>query len=127
MGEHAMSEDERMPAELRPVSFAIAYRMLGSVAEAEDVVQESLLRVHQALEAGERIQSPRAFVSTITTRLAINELRSARARYVGEWLRSRSSPTARTIPPATPRPPTRSRSRCWSCSRASCRSSVPSS
>jgi RNA polymerase sigma-70 factor (ECF subfamily) len=59
------------------------------VAEAEDVVQEALLRVHQALQAGERIASPRAFVATITTRLAINELRSARARrerYVGEWL-----------------------------------------
>ena len=75
--------------ELRPVSFAIAYRMLGSVSEAEDVVQEALLRVHQALEKGEEIASPRAFVATVTTRLAINELRSARARrerYVGEWL-----------------------------------------
>ncbi len=71
------------------MSFAIAYRMLGSVAEAEDVVQEALLRVHQALEHGEQIASPRAFLATITTRLAINELRSARARrerYVGEWL-----------------------------------------
>src|SRR5690348_9596431 len=63
--------------------------MLGSVSEAEDVVQEALLRVHQSLDAGEEIASPRAFVATITTRLAINELRSARARrerYVGEWL-----------------------------------------
>src|SRR3712207_1613746 len=63
--------------------------MLGSVTEAEDVVQEALLRVHRALEAGERIASPRAFLATVTTRLAINELRSARARrerYVGEWL-----------------------------------------
>jgi RNA polymerase sigma-70 factor (ECF subfamily) len=75
--------------ELRPVAFAIAYRMLGSVSEAEDVVQEALLRVHQAVDAGEQIASPRAFIATITTRLAINELRSARARrerYVGEWL-----------------------------------------
>ena len=74
---------------LRPVAFAIAYQMLGSVAEAEDVVQEALLRVHQALEAGEQIASPRAFVATVTTRLAINELRCARARreeYVGQWL-----------------------------------------
>jgi RNA polymerase sigma-70 factor (ECF subfamily) len=63
--------------------------MLGSVSEAEDVVQEALLRVHQALDAGEQIASPRSFVATVTTRLAINELRSARARrerYVGEWL-----------------------------------------
>jgi RNA polymerase sigma-70 factor (TIGR02957 family) len=75
--------------ELRPAAFGIAYRMLGSVAEAEDVVQEALLRVHGALEAGERIESPRAYVATIATRLAIDQLRSARARresYVGEWL-----------------------------------------
>jgi RNA polymerase sigma-70 factor (TIGR02957 family) len=84
-----MTDRERLLDELRPVSFAIAYRMLGSVSEAEDVVQEALLRVHQAMEAGEQIASPRAFVATVTTRLAINELRSARARrerYVGEWL-----------------------------------------
>ena len=84
-----MTDRERLLDELRPVSFAIAYRMLGSVSEAEDVVQEALLRVHQALDAGERIASPRAFVATVTTRLSINELRSARARrerYVGEWL-----------------------------------------
>src|SRR5215207_715106 len=75
--------------ELRPTAFAIAYRMLGSVAEAEDVVQESLLRLHDALERGEDIASPRAYVATIATRLAIDELRSARARretYVGDWL-----------------------------------------
>ncbi len=75
--------------ELRPVAFAIAYRMLGSVSEAEDVVQEALLRIYRALDAGERIASPHAFVATVTTRLAINELRSARARrerYFGEWL-----------------------------------------
>jgi len=84
-----MTDRERLLDELRSVSFAIAYRMLGSVSEAEDVVQEALLRVHQALEAGERIASPRAFVATLTTRLSINELRSARARrerYVGDWL-----------------------------------------
>ena len=75
--------------ELRPRAFSIAYRMLGSVSEAEDVVQEALLRVHSAVEGGEEISSPRAYVATVTTRLAIDELRSARARresYVGEWL-----------------------------------------
>jgi RNA polymerase sigma-70 factor (TIGR02957 family) len=85
----SMTDRERLLDELRPVSFAIAYRMLGSVAEAEDVVQEALLQVHELLEAGEQIASPRAFVATVTTRLAINELRSARVRrerYVGEWL-----------------------------------------
>jgi RNA polymerase sigma-70 factor (TIGR02957 family) len=84
-----MTDRERLLDDLRPVAFAIAYRMLGSVSEAEDVVQEALLRVDQALDAGEQIASPRAFVATVTTRLAINELRSARARrerYVGEWL-----------------------------------------
>jgi RNA polymerase sigma-70 factor (TIGR02957 family) len=84
-----MTAREQLLDELRPSSFGIAYRMLGSVSEAEDVVQEALMRVHQALDAGQEIASPRAFVATVTTRLAINELRSARARrerYVGEWL-----------------------------------------
>ncbi len=84
-----MTSRDELLDELRPTSFAIAYRMLGSVSEAEDVVQEALLRVHQSLDAGEDIASPRAFVATVTTRLAINELRSARVRrerYVGEWL-----------------------------------------
>ena len=84
-----MTSREQLLEDLRPTAFAIAYRMLGSVSEAEDVVQEALLRVHQAIEAGEQIASPRAFVATVTTRLAITELRSARARrenYVGEWL-----------------------------------------
>jgi RNA polymerase sigma-70 factor (ECF subfamily) len=82
-------DEEVLLDELRPTSFGIAYRMLGSVSEAEDVVQEALLRVHQSLDAGEDIASPRAFVATVTTRLAITELRSARTRrerYVGEWL-----------------------------------------
>jgi RNA polymerase sigma-70 factor (TIGR02957 family) len=84
-----MTGRERLLDELRPHAFAIAYRMLGSVSSAEDVTQEALLRVHQALEAGEQIASPRAYAATITTRLALNDLRSARARrehYVGEWL-----------------------------------------
>jgi RNA polymerase sigma factor (sigma-70 family) len=75
--------------ELRPGAFAIAYRMLGSASEAEDLVQEGLLRLHRAREEGERLESPRAYLSTVVTRLAIDELRSARVRretYVGEWL-----------------------------------------
>jgi RNA polymerase sigma-70 factor (ECF subfamily) len=84
-----MTDWEQLLEELRPVSFAIAYRMLGSVSEAEDLVQEALLRVDQAFQAGEQIASPRAFIATVTSRLAINEFRSARVRrerYVGEWL-----------------------------------------
>lgn len=76
-------------AELRPRAFAIAYQMLGSVSEAEDIVQEAFLRMHQTLQRDEQITSPRAYIATLVTRLAIDQLRSARVRrerYVGEWL-----------------------------------------
>jgi len=82
-------QSDQLLGELRSAGFAIAYRMLGSVAEAEDIVQEALLRYHRAREGDERIESPRAYVATVATRLAIDQLRSARARresYVGEWL-----------------------------------------
>jgi RNA polymerase sigma-70 factor (TIGR02957 family) len=82
-------ETARLFEELRPAAFAIAYRMLGSVSEAEDVVQEAFLRLHRTLREGERVSSPRAYLSTVVTRLCIDQLRSARARrerYIGEWL-----------------------------------------
>jgi RNA polymerase sigma-70 factor, ECF subfamily len=72
-------------ARLRALAFKIAYRMLGSVAEAEDVVQEALLRLHDR----PALQNEEAFLTTVTTRLSIDVLRSARVRretYVGEWL-----------------------------------------
>jgi RNA polymerase sigma-70 factor (ECF subfamily) len=75
--------------ELRPRAFAIAYQMLGSVSEAEDIVQEAFLRMHQTRQRDETISSPRAYIATLVTRLSIDQLRSARARrerYVGEWL-----------------------------------------
>jgi RNA polymerase sigma-70 factor (TIGR02957 family) len=84
-----MQAKDALLDELRPRAFAIAYRMLGTVSEAEDVVQEALLRFHRAQEEGERIESPRAYVSTVVTRLGIDQLRSARRRretYVGDWL-----------------------------------------
>lgn len=74
---------------LRPLLFSIAYRMLGSVGEAEDVTQDAWLRYHRALAEGQVIASPKAFLTTVTTRLAIDAARSARARretYVGTWL-----------------------------------------
>lgn len=84
--------------DLRPLLFAIAYRMLGSVTEAEDIVQEAFLRYHRAVSgtgvpgaAGGTVrpESPKAYLSAITTRLCIDHARSARVRretYVGAWL-----------------------------------------
>jgi RNA polymerase sigma-70 factor (ECF subfamily) len=80
--------EEQLEA-LRPSAFAIAYRMLGSVSEAEDVVQEGFLRLHRARAGGELITSPRAYLSTVVSRLSLDQLRSARVQretYVGDWL-----------------------------------------
>jgi RNA polymerase sigma-70 factor (ECF subfamily) len=63
-----MTADEHELERLRPASFAIAYRMLGSVSEAEDVVQEALLRVHQVFDADEQITSPRALCRRVAAR-----------------------------------------------------------
>jgi RNA polymerase sigma-70 factor, ECF subfamily len=71
----------------RPLLFSIAYRMLGSVADAEDIVQESYMRWIRASERG--VRSSKAYLSTAVTRLCLDHLRSARSRrerYVGPWL-----------------------------------------
>src|SRR4051794_25883358 len=81
--------DSTMLTELRPLVFSIAYRMLGSVAEAEDIAQETLLRAHRDLAGGTEVASPKAYMTAIATRLSIDHLRSARVRreaYVGPWL-----------------------------------------
>jgi RNA polymerase sigma-70 factor, ECF subfamily len=76
--------------DLRPLLFSVAYRMLGSVAEAEDVVQDAFLRYQAAIaRSSTEVESPKAYLTAVTTRLAIDHLRSARVRkesYVGEWL-----------------------------------------
>jgi RNA polymerase sigma-70 factor (ECF subfamily) len=84
-----MSEPDEPPEALRPLLFSIAYRMLGTVSDAEDVVQETYLRHQRALAEGTRIESTRAYLSAVATRLSIDHLRSARVRresYVGQWL-----------------------------------------
>ncbi len=71
----------------RPLLFSIGYRMLGSVMEAEDMVQETFLRC-QTMQA-QNIESPKAFLTTILTRLCLNRLASAqqqRETYIGPWL-----------------------------------------
>jgi RNA polymerase sigma-70 factor, ECF subfamily len=74
---------------LRPLLFSIAYRMVGSASDAEDIVQEAFLQFHRESSNGTEIESPKAWLSTVTTRLAINHMQSARVRresYVGTWL-----------------------------------------
>lgn len=60
--------------------FSLAYRMLGSVSDAEDIVQESFLRPQHALDEGRKFESSKAFLPAVVTWLSIDELRSARAR-----------------------------------------------
>lgn len=71
----------------RGLLFSIAYRMLGSAADAEDIVQEAFLRWQRA--PADEVKSPRSYLSAIVTRLCIDQLRSAQSRrevYVGPWL-----------------------------------------
>ncbi len=73
-------------ADLRPYLFTVAYNMLGSVMDAEDMVQEAYLRWQRA---GEVVDSPKAYLTAVTTRLCIDHLRSAkvqREEYIGPWL-----------------------------------------
>src|SRR5919198_1484005 len=88
IGRHAMNAVDATQFETyRPLLFSIAYRMLGSATDAEDIVQEAFLR-YQAT-APSQIVSPKAFLTTIVTRLCLNQLRSAKAQretYIGPWL-----------------------------------------
>ena len=84
-----LEQDDRVGAfqDHRAYLFSIAYRLLGSVSDAEDVLQEAYLRWDRART--EEVQSARAFLATIVVRLCMDQMRSARARrevYVGNWL-----------------------------------------
>jgi RNA polymerase sigma-70 factor (TIGR02957 family) len=84
-----MHEPEIDGGGIRPRLFSIAYRMTGSASDAEDIVQEAHLRLERATAGGTVVGSRPAFLTTVTTRLAIDHLRSARVRresYVGTWL-----------------------------------------
>ncbi|MGZ4306775.1 MAG: RNA polymerase sigma-70 factor [Solirubrobacteraceae bacterium] len=75
--------------QLQGLMFSIAYRMTGSVGDAEDIVQDAFVRLERARREGVEVESPKAWLSSVTTRLAIDQLRSARMRrerYVGPWL-----------------------------------------
>jgi RNA polymerase sigma-70 factor, ECF subfamily len=87
-----MSDDDELARtymELRPLLFSIAYRMLGSVSDAEDVVQESFVRYRRAIDDGVVVESARPYLASIASRLSLDHLKSARVQretYVGMWL-----------------------------------------
>jgi len=79
---------DRAFAELRPAMFALAYRITGNRADAEEIVQDAFVRLHNAAPK-DAVRSLKAYLATITARLSLNRLRDQRARreiYVGEWL-----------------------------------------
>jgi RNA polymerase sigma-70 factor, ECF subfamily len=79
---------DRTFTELRPAMFALAYRITGNRADAEEIVQDAFLRLHDAAPE-EAVRSLKAYLATITARLSFNRLRDQRARresYIGEWL-----------------------------------------
>lgn len=101
-----MSDTPETFESLRPLLFAIAYRMLASVSDAEDVLQESYLRYRRALDEGTTIGSLKAYLSTVVTRLAMDHLRSAtqrREEYVGLWLPEPLPTGAPDVAPGTTR------------------------
>ena len=79
---------DRAFAELRPAMFALAYRITGNRADAEEIVQDAFMRLHDAAPK-DAVRSLKAYLATITARLSLNRLRDQRARretYIGEWL-----------------------------------------
>jgi RNA polymerase sigma-70 factor, ECF subfamily len=83
---NAMASETQTFESYRPLLFSIAYRMLGSAMEAEDMVQEAYLRYEKS---NEPIEYPKAYLTTIVTRLCLDHLKSAktqREQYIGTWL-----------------------------------------
>src|SRR5438270_476019 len=81
------ANDPTLFEEYRPLMVSIAYRMLGSMTDTEDIVQEAYLRYTRT--APQEIQSMKAFLTTVVTRLCLNQLQSARTQretYIGPWL-----------------------------------------
>src|SRR5215470_15812055 len=79
---------DRAFIELRPAMFALAYRITGNRADAEEIVQDAFVRFHDAAP-NDAIRSLKSYLATITARLSLNRLRDQRARretYIGEWL-----------------------------------------
>ena len=79
---------DRTYAELRPAMFALAYRITGNRADAEEIVQDAFIRLHNTAPQ-EAVRSLKSYLATITARLSLNRLRDQRARresYIGEWL-----------------------------------------
>src|SRR5580765_7447673 len=79
---------DRAFVELCPAMFALAYRITGNRADAEEIVQDAFVRLHNAAP-GEAVRSLKAYLATITARLSLNRLRDRQARretYLGEWL-----------------------------------------
>src|ERR1700674_97941 len=79
---------DRAFAELRPAMFALAYRITGNRADAEEIVQDAFVRLHNAAP-NDAVRSLKAYLATITARLSLNRLRDQSARretYIGEWL-----------------------------------------
>jgi RNA polymerase sigma-70 factor (ECF subfamily) len=84
---HGVTLDETF-AELRPAMFALAYRITGNRADAEEIVQDAFVRLHTAEPKG-AVRSMKSYLATITARLSLNRLRDQRTRretYIGEWL-----------------------------------------
>ncbi len=79
---------DRAFVELRPALFALAYRITGNRADAEEIVQDAFVRLHDAAPR-DAVRSLKAYLATITARLSFNRLRDQKVRretYVGEWL-----------------------------------------